>query len=245
MERITCRLLPYALADGPHNMAADEVLLYSAQCGQLSLRFYGWTEPTVSLGYFQASAEREKDPRLKVLPFVRRPTGGATLVHHHELTYALALPPGLYRKVDEPWLTRMHRIIASALARLGIPCRLSAKQDQQQTNSPLCFQQFTPGDVLVEGSKIAGSAQRRQRGCLLQHGAILLRASPHALSLPGIQELAGRDLTSEACQTAIVEEFQQDTGWDLKEIPWQAAEQEMLALLLSEKYSSAKWNNKR
>ena len=94
MPDAACRLLPFAVADGPHNMAADETLMASAAAGVASLRFYGWPEATLSLGYFQAEKLRLCDPRLAGLPFVRRPSGGATLIHHHELTYCLALPVG-------------------------------------------------------------------------------------------------------------------------------------------------------
>ena len=55
------RLLPYAVAGGAHNMAADEVLLEAALAGVASLRFYGWTEATVSLGYFQPERVRLHD----------------------------------------------------------------------------------------------------------------------------------------------------------------------------------------
>ena len=88
------RLLPFAIADGVTNMAADEVMLRSAADGIASLRFYGWAQATVSLGYFQSHVANRADPKLGALPWVRRPSGGATLVHHHALTYALALPPG-------------------------------------------------------------------------------------------------------------------------------------------------------
>ncbi len=43
----SCRLLPTAVAPGPWNMAADDVLLASAAAGVASLRFYGWWEPTL------------------------------------------------------------------------------------------------------------------------------------------------------------------------------------------------------
>ena len=46
------RLLPYAVADGAVNMATDEALVHAAAEGVASLRFYGWTTATVSLGYF-------------------------------------------------------------------------------------------------------------------------------------------------------------------------------------------------
>src|SRR5262249_13270053 len=92
VEELTCRLLPYTVADGQTNVATDEALLESALAGVATLRFYGWSEPTLSLGYFQSHTIRLADPLLAELPFVRRPSGGDTLVQHHELTYALALP---------------------------------------------------------------------------------------------------------------------------------------------------------
>ena len=88
----TIRLLPFAGADGATNMSADEALLESAVRGVASLRFYTWAAPTLSLGYFQHADVR--DANLARLPWVRRSTGGGAIVHHHELTYALALPAG-------------------------------------------------------------------------------------------------------------------------------------------------------
>ena len=40
MDAVTCRLLPFLIADGAYNMAADEALLHSAVNGTASLRFY-------------------------------------------------------------------------------------------------------------------------------------------------------------------------------------------------------------
>ena len=124
-------LLPLASADGAHNMAADEVLLESAGRGIASLRFYTWTPATVSLGYFQPQRVRQDDARLASLPFVRRPSGGMTLVHDQELTYALALPAGPPWQVagQSPWLCRMHAITGAALA-LGAcpPCEQPRRQ---------------------------------------------------------------------------------------------------------------------
>src|SRR5579859_6210376 len=122
MSPISCRLLPFRTADGPHNMAADEVLLEAAVKGSASLRFYTWSDATISLGYFQPERLRREETPLAGRPFVRRPSGGMTLIHHHELTYALALPAGApWQKAgDKPWLCRMHAIIAAALAQWGI-----------------------------------------------------------------------------------------------------------------------------
>src|SRR4051812_37437670 len=83
------RLLPYRVAAGPENMADDDALLESAAAGVASLRFYGWCEPTLSLGYFQPAGPARAFPRLADLAWLRRPSGGSALVHHHELTYAV------------------------------------------------------------------------------------------------------------------------------------------------------------
>ena len=74
MAEVRCRLLPFAVADGARNMATDETLLESAVAGVASLRLYGWSQATVSLGYFQPEMVRRTE-LLAPLPFVRRPSG--------------------------------------------------------------------------------------------------------------------------------------------------------------------------
>jgi lipoate-protein ligase A len=241
----TCRLLPRAAADAPHNMAADEVLLESAAAGTASLRFYGWTEATVSLGYFQPERVRTEDPRLAGLPLVRRPSGGGTLIHHFEVTYALGLPPGPPWQTGGSWLGRMHAIIAAALARLGVTARPHAPAGDAPFRGFLCFQHLTAGDLLIGPGKVVGSAQRRQRGALMQHGSILLAASPYAPRLPGIRELTGFDLpVAETC-AAVVREFEQQTGWALIPGDWTAVERRRVAELAAARYGQDAWNRKR
>ncbi|MBM3996470.1 MAG: lipoate--protein ligase family protein, partial [Planctomycetes bacterium] len=183
------RLLPYAEADGATNMADDETLVRSAALGIASLRFYGWTTATLSLGYFQPCAVRLSDPLLASLPWVRRPSGGATLVHHHELTYCLALPFGRAWHSAEPWLERMHRIIQTAILSLGGAHPITpVRGESTKHGNVLCFQQFTPGDLLSAGKKVVGSAQRKYRQALMQHGSILLAQSEFTPSLPGLSQ---------------------------------------------------------
>lgn len=227
-------------------MAADQTLLESAVAGTASLRFFAWSEATVSLGYFQSEAERRKKPKLAALPFVRRPTGGAALVHHHELTYALALPPGLGWQSGQPWLIRMHGIIAAALNELGVAVNQApGKADNRYLQSILCFRQFGPGDLGISGAKVVGSAQRRQRKALLQHGGILLATSPHAPELPGIRELTGVALLPDEVQAAIQDEFSRQTGWELVEGDWTQFERGRTEELISTRYDSPEWNRKR
>src|SRR6516225_5136529 len=95
VESVACRLLPFITASGAWQMAADEVMLEAAATsGVASFRVYAWTTATLTLGYFQPGASRLTDPLLAQLPYVRRSTGGAALVHDREVTYSLALPAG-------------------------------------------------------------------------------------------------------------------------------------------------------
>jgi lipoate-protein ligase A len=244
VEALSVRLLPFAEAGGPQNMAADEALLQTAAAGVASLRFYGWAEATVSLGYFQRERLRREDPRLAYLPHVRRPSGGAMLVHHHEVTYALGLPAALAGPVSPSWLRRMHQSVAAALWELGVEVSAHARDSEPVATGPLCFRHLTAGDLLVGAAKVVGSAQRRHRGALLQHGAILLSRSPHTPSLPGIRELTGRSLAvPEVCE-AVLRSFQSQTGWRIVPSRWTEAEQR-LAQLLQTKYSQASWNARR
>jgi lipoate-protein ligase A len=241
----TCRLLPFAVADGPHNMAADDVLLEAALAGTASLRFYGWTTATVSLGYFQPERVRLEDPRLAGLPFVRRPSGGGTLVHHHEVTYAVGLPAGPPWQTGRAWLTRMHELIAVALGQLGVTARPHVLTGDEPFHGFLCFQHFTASDLLIGPGKVVGSARRRRHKALMQHGSILLAASPHAPALPGIRELSGHTLGVESVCAALEREWARQTGWALRPADWTAAERRRIAELAAGTYGGDEWNRKR
>lgn len=239
------RLLPYAVADGPTNMAADEVLLHSAAAGTASLRFYGWRPATLSLGYFQSEALRQRDARLAALSWLRRPTGGETLVHDEEVTYALALPMGSPWHGSEPWLPRMHRLIAAGLATLGVAVHPHPTFDAASPDNVLCFLHHTTGDLLIDGHKVVGSAQRKQRGALLQHGAILLGQCPATPRLPGIRELTGRTPTVTDVVLAVLHALTADTGWTVTPADWTTEEQQRQHNLVATKYTQDRWNRKR
>ena len=227
-------------------MAADEVLLESAAAGVASLRFYGWPEATLTLGYFQPERGRLTDDRLAVLSWVRRPSGGGAIVHHLEVTYALALPAGRPWQDEQSWLVRMHQIIAAALDRLGVAAQLHVPPpDEPPFQGFLCFQHFTAGDLMIQGAKVAGSAQRRLRKALMQHGSILLAASPSAPMLPGIAELSGRTLAAAEVAAAVEQAFADQTGWPLEAGSWTDAERRRLQDISHDKYGQDSWNRKR
>lgn len=245
MSPLSCRLLPFHVADGVWNMAADDALLESAALhGMASLRFYGWTEPTLTLGYFQAAAAARTSDELASLPLVRRPSGGAALVHHHELTYALALPAGAaWQPPGEPLLPALHRHLQTALARLGVATRLC--DVERKFGEVLCFLHHTPGDLLLGACKVVGSAQRKRRGAVLQHGGILLAQSPHTPLLPGIGELTRRPLPSLDLQAAIVAGLGEANGWRIEADDWSEAERRTLAARQANRYGDAAWNARR
>lgn len=193
---IPCRVVPPEAADGPTNMAIDEVLLDSvaADPTRAVLRLYTWSGATLSLGYFQPIALAEADPRWRGVPLVRRSTGGGALLHDREVTYALVVPsshplsrrsPDLYRAV--------HEAISGLLDASGLAASRRGESGARPPDAPkpfLCFADRDAEDVVSGRVKLVGSAQRRRAGAVLQHGSLLLGRSPAAPELPGLADLA-------------------------------------------------------
>jgi len=174
-------------------MAVDELLLERAQNQAAAcLRFYRWSEPTLSLGYFQTYADREEHSPSMPCMAVRRITGGGAILHDAELTYSIALPRTHRLATHRDELYRaVHDCLIEALDHLGITARLCAAADRiEAAREPfLCFQRRSPGDVLIDRVKICGSAQRRRNGAVLQHGSLLWRTSLAAPELPGVVDV--------------------------------------------------------
>jgi lipoate-protein ligase A len=99
--------------------------------------------------------------------------------------------------------------------------------------------------LLIGSSKIVGSAQRKQRGALLQHGGILLSGSPYTPDLPGIRELSGHGLTVPETCASVRQAFAEETGWEIVSGGWTATERQAIAELAANKYSQEWWNRKR
>ena len=177
---------------GSWNMAVDEALLESAlKDGLCTVRIYEWAEPTISLGYFQRFQDHLNDSDTAELPAVRRLTGGGAILHHRELTYSCFVPPS-HRLAIEPHrlYDEVHAAILCLLSDFGIDTRLRAKPDSTKDTRFLCFGRGDARDIVLGPHKILGSAQRRRRGSVLQHGSLLLQASPHASHFPGLLDLA-------------------------------------------------------
>jgi len=178
---------------GAWNMAVDEALLDDAAAsGRAYWRFYQWQEPTLSLGYFQPYDDEARRYRQRGLPMVRRLTGGGAILHDRELTYSVIVPREhpLARSRDELYGV-VHRSVASILEQWKLEPQLFVAGEPRPASEPfLCFERRAPGDVVAGRCKVTGSAQRRRRGAVLQHGSILLGASEAARHLAGVGELA-------------------------------------------------------
>ena len=205
------RILVDPPAVGAWNMAVDEMLLGRAAAhGEAVLRLYRWSPATLSLGYFQRAAERVGHAASRSCPLVRRSSGGGAILHDQELTYSLSLPISHPAAADpETLYRRTHGLLVETLAGFGITATLNERTLVPLGGEPFfCFQRRSVGDVLVDGHKICGSAQRRRKGALLQHGSILVAASSFAPELPGLMELSGRPLAVDQLQRAWLDGWQ-------------------------------------
>ena len=210
------------------NMAWDAALLEAApQLGAPVLRFYGWTEPAATFGYFQHFADIERLTTLR--PLIRRPTGGGLVPHDRDWTYSLAFPPA------DPWYAlkavesyrRVHEWVQSAFAVCRVSTELSPSAVKETPGQ--CFIGAEQFDVLLDAKKIAGAAQRRTRDGLLIQGSI----QPP----PGIpRETFERAMLDVARQ-------QWNVGWE--ELQPDAALLERVANLVEAKFSRREFNARR
>lgn len=162
-------------ATGAENMALDAALLDEARAsGVATLRLYTWTGPTLSLGRHERARGRFEPARLRAegVDIVRRPTGGRALLHHRELTYAIAAPSG--GGALRARYAAINALLVTALAALGVPVEVAAGRRTARPGSTPCFAEPSDGELVVDGRKLVASAQVEDRGAFLQHGSLLL-----------------------------------------------------------------------
>ncbi len=157
--------------DAAFNMALDEALLENvSRLGKPVLRFYGWTKPAATSGYFQKFSEVERATHLR--PLIRRPTGGGIVPHDADWTYSFVVPPNhewhLLKAADS--YRRIHEWIQNAFAKLKIETELAPCCKKSAPGQ--CFAGHEKFDLLWHGKKIAGAAQRRNKSGFLIQGSI-------------------------------------------------------------------------
>ncbi len=231
-------------------MARDEALLSFVGAGTspATLRFYQWSSPTISLGYFQSFAEYASlPPPAGGLPIVRRLTGGGAILHDRELTYSLVLPAGhpLARLGPRPLYEVVHGAIVDALGACVISARMrgrGARTGRSQRNRFFCFAREYAEDVISRGEKLAGSAQRRLRSAVLQHGSLILESrfdqqpSGQVCSQAPVSVRTLIDLIVESL-SGRYEFGRQPDSWTCQEL--------VAASALNDKYAGEAWTKRR
>lgn len=181
----TWRFVDTGPLDGPRNMAIDQALLDSFDPDRSPpvLRLYGWSPPALSFGRFQdAGTVLDLDRcRAQGVCAVRRMTGGGIIYHADELTYAVVcaprhLPPRTTVKGSFRFLTGF---LLAFYRGLGLPAAYAADAlpaaEGLGRPTAFCFAGCEASDIVIEGRKIGGNAQRRLRNAVFQHGSVPLR----------------------------------------------------------------------
>ncbi|MDQ0213845.1 lipoate-protein ligase A [Oikeobacillus pervagus] len=260
------------------NMALDEALLDWHSEGVIPpvIRFYGWDPATLSIGYFQ-KVEKEIDldaVKKHHLGFVRRPTGGRGVLHEHELTYSVIvteehpkMPSSVteaYRVISAGILKGFHHLGLDAY--FAVPHTDEEKSKLKNPRSSVCFDAPSWYELVVEGRKVAGSAQTRQKGIILQHGSILLDLDEEKLfslfkyrnervkermqkalksKAVAINDLSPTRVTIDMARNAFKQGFEEGLGIELKPYELTADQLAYVNDLAKRRYKSTEWNFKR
>lgn len=248
-------------------MAVDQLLFERSQrSGTAFLRFYLWRPACVSLGRNQPARGRYDGSGVRPgTDVVRRLTGGLAVHHDHELTYSVCCPVGALGSPRESY-TAINRALVLGLRQLDVPARLAGAAGPRRPSDPggVCFGAPAPGEVMAEGRKLVGSAQRCERRTILQHGSVLLggnqrraRARDVRLSTaPGgvARDPAGRSVTLDellpaplpipVLVAALIRGFEANVGTGLAPALLTVAERNELQDL-EDRYRSADWTWRR
>ncbi len=225
--------------DGRFNMTLDEDLLFQAEEEGLPpiLRVYGWEPPAVSLGYFQEPGEAVDLDRCRSfgVEVMKRSTGGRAILHLNDFTYSfIALEEDL--EVVKG-LTSAYLLISQALVEglriLGVKARL--ERGKREGDRPLrgkpCFASVSRYEIEAGGRKLVGSAQRRLKKAILQHGSIPLRkgglsiadllpSPPGNLRGTNLSDSLGREVEFNEVKLAIRQAFEKTFGQKFAPCSW-------------------------
>lgn len=245
---------------GALNMATDEVLITS---DRPVLRFYGWQPACLSIGYFQKSQDINIPLCLeRGVDVVRRLTGGNAVLHKNELTYSFICDAGLMPRS----IIESYKIISAGLLqglqKIGLAPDLNRKKPKG-ARSPLCFHDPSLYEILVNGKKIIGSAQKRVNGKILQHGSILIATNAEEYCslfshpsperdvlvkkrMTSIEDELGKGVV-DYCQLkeAIKEGFRNALQIGFDASPLTGKERQQAEKLVREKYAADRWNHLR
>lgn len=174
--------------DAPSNMARDAKSLerVAAEASAPAvLRLFRFAPAGITLGRAQDPARELDLERLAAdgVSWAVRPTGGRAIWHDEEWTFSLVtrLGPGGWAADPHAAYERTGRLLAASLTALGVPATLAPGSPrgpgaprERAGAAPACFASSARHELLLEGRKLAGIAQRALHGALLQQGSVLL-----------------------------------------------------------------------
>ena len=278
MDKEVWRFIDSGNCSPSFNMALDEALLDWHSEGKIPavIRFYGWEPATLSIGYFQ-KVEKEIDleaVKAHGLGFVRRPTGGRGVLHEHELTYSVIVSEDhpempktvteAYRVISEGILKGFHQLGLEAY--FAVPKTDEERSALKNPRSAVCFDAPSWYELVVEGRKVAGSAQTRQKGVILQHGSILLDLDEDKLfslfkypnervkermksafknKAVAINEISPRRISLEEAKEAFYKGFADGLNIELESYQLTEEELSYVNKIAKERYENDEWNFKR
>ena len=162
-------------------MAFDAAMALGGFQSLPTLRVFRWRPYCISLGHHQNAGEIDLQKcEADGIDVVRRPTAGRAILHADELTYSVAVPAGhaWYQMLPLDFYRRISEAIALGLQLLGAEIEFAPGEKLYQEGRPLrlaCFASSARNEITANGRKVVGSAQRRFRAGVLQHGSILLQ----------------------------------------------------------------------
>lgn len=156
------------------NIALDEFFFTKVNFEEI-VRFYKWTGPAYTIGYFQKFPINKADN----YPVVRRLTGGLSVLHNTDLSYSLIVSDNIWPYIydQEQTYKIFHENIRKSLEAINIFCdKTVIKNDNLKSYS--CVQTLYKDDLLLNSKKIVGSCQRRRGKKILVEGSIHLNLAP-------------------------------------------------------------------
>lgn len=201
------------------NMALDEALFLSAvETDLVHARFYHWSSPAITFGYFQQGQTRGG---------IRRMTGGGVVEHGEDLTFTLAYPKDttFAQATGTERYKWVHQALVGALESVDFHTELLAADEK--ADGP-CFAAPVQWDITdpASGKKIAGGAQRRSRGAIIHQGSIRI---PSALRSPNAKWI-------DQFLSTLAEQATQLTAPEIDHVTKSAQ------TLETNKYGSGEWN---
>ncbi|TWI55973.1 lipoate--protein ligase family protein [Halalkalibacter nanhaiisediminis] len=271
----TWRFIDSGACSPAYNMALDEALLDWHSKGLIppTIRFYSWNPATLSIGYFQKVEKEVNLDKVREygLGFVRRPTGGRGVLHDQELTYSVIVSEA--HPEMPATVTEAYRVISEGIlegfkdvgldAHFSIPRTDEEKSALKNPRSAVCFDAPSWYELVVEGRKVAGSAQTRQKGVILQHGSIILDIDEDKLfdlfkyssdrlrermqknfknKAVAINALRDQPLSMAEAKEAFRKGFEKGLNIELEPYTLTAQEEELVWKIAHDRYEQDEWN---